>query len=255
VLGSGTENTTIWAGGGNIVTANNAHNVTLSGFTIDGQENADYGIVCSGSTSEMEIGNNVITGAGTGINCSDSASVTIERNIVRRNIGNGIYCSDSANPIIDDNDIEYNSGNGVLCVGNSNTLIISNHINYNQSNGIACQNTANIKVEYNIIENNQTHDGISLGDSAQGQFYHNTICRNKGMGFRIFNAIATINDNFIHSNDFSGIWCCCNSDVTVSRNTISNNHAGIETAGYNRLLIGNNLVETTAKPCSQGTSL
>ena len=87
VLGSGAENTTITAASGNVVTANNVHNVSLSGFTIDGQGSADYGILCSGTTSEMEIRDNVITGATTGIRCSDSASPLIKHNIVQQNMG------------------------------------------------------------------------------------------------------------------------------------------------------------------------
>ena len=244
VLGSGIENTIITAESGNIMTANGVHNVSLSGFTIDGQGNADNGILCSGTTSEMEINNNVITSAVKGINCSDSASVTIERNIVQQNTGNGIYCGDSANPVIDDNDIEYNNGHGVECAGNSNALIINNHINHNQNNGIACRNTSNVNAEYNIIENNQNYDGITLADSSQGYFSHNTICRNNGMGFRIFhNSIAIISDNFIHSNAYSAIWCCCNSDVTIIRNTINKNLRAVEIEGYTYLLIGGSLVD------------
>jgi hypothetical protein len=123
-------------------------------------------------------------------------------------------------------------------------LITNNHINHNEENGIFCRHETNVKVEYNIIENNQQYDGITLVDSSQGYFNHNTICRNIGMGFRLFSdVIAIISDNFIHSNAYSAIWCCCNSDVTIIRNTISRNLRAVEAEGYISLLIGGSLVD------------
>ena len=244
LFGFGVENTTLLAASGNIVTANNVHNVTLSEFTIDGQGSADHGIVCSGTTSEMEIRNNVITGSSiAGIGCSGSASVIIEKNVVRKNTGNGIYCDASTKPIVVDNDIEYNSGHGIECAGNSNPLVTNNHIKHNQKSGIVCRHTVNVNVQYNIIDNNQTYDGVTLTDDSQSYFSHNTICRNKGMGFRIFaNSITTISDNSIHSNSHAAIWCGNNSNVTIIRNTISNNIRAVATPGYAHLLLGGSLV-------------
>ena len=74
MLGSGAEDTTITSDSGNIVTAHNTYNVSLSGFTIDGQGSADNGILCSGTSSEVEIRDNVVTGASVGIQCLDTAN-------------------------------------------------------------------------------------------------------------------------------------------------------------------------------------
>jgi len=95
VYGSGADNTTITASSGNVVTANNVHDVTLSGFTIDGQGTADNGILCSGSTSDMEIKKNTITNSKWGIQLADSANTIIYENTIYRPCADSrksIYC-------------------------------------------------------------------------------------------------------------------------------------------------------------------
>jgi parallel beta-helix repeat protein len=67
------------------VTAHDAYNVKLSGFTLDGQRKADNGILCRGTTSGVEISRNVITGASVGIRCLDSVTVKIKDNTVSQN--------------------------------------------------------------------------------------------------------------------------------------------------------------------------
>jgi hypothetical protein len=85
--GSGADETVITSSNGNVVTANNVHNVVLSGFTIDGQGTADNGILCSGTTSYMEITNNTAMNSGNGIECIDDAKVEIRDNRIYNNLG------------------------------------------------------------------------------------------------------------------------------------------------------------------------
>ncbi|MFQ6043812.1 MAG: LamG-like jellyroll fold domain-containing protein, partial [Candidatus Poribacteria bacterium] len=108
VQGAGIDETTVMAESGDVVTANNVMNTTLSGFTIDGGGSASSGIHCLGATASTRIVNNVVVGATTGIQCSESASPLIKYNTIQQNLQNGINCEDSSNPTIEYNIIKDN---------------------------------------------------------------------------------------------------------------------------------------------------
>jgi len=221
VQGAGVDETTVTAESGDVVSANNVTNATLSGFTIDGGGKASNGIHCRGATSSLKIVNNVITGAKeAGIRCSDSASPLIEYNTIQRNPNLGIYCRDSSNPIIEYNNIWDNWGTGIVCVGAS---------------------TANIS--YNDIE--RSFEGIKCWDSSKTNIIGNTLRYNR-MGIQLMggdNSITTINGNMIQNNMGGiGIAVSAAAIVTISRNIISQNAS-----------VGINIFWTSSNPLIGGS--
>ena len=243
VFGSGVENTTITAASGNIVTANNVYNVSLSGFTIDGQGSAENGIRCSGSTSEMEISSNIITETSVvGIRCLDSVNVDIKKNTIRRNVQDGVECGNFANVTIDGNNFDDNERYGILCQGN--VIITNNYIHDHCNWSIFCVHSSNVKIQYNIISKNGR--GIVCTDSSTLNIVSNTIQSNLGVGilcdYITGDWIVKINNNLIHSNQGPGIVVRDSANATIIRNVIRANRDGaISCQGSSLALIGGNL--------------
>ena len=225
VFGSGAKNTTITASSGNIVTANNVHNVSLSGFTIDGQGSADNGIICSGTTtSEVEIRDNVITGAVKGISCSDSASPLIKYNMVRQNLDMGIYCTGSSTPVIEYNDIQNNGRFGIECDSTSEANISSNTIERN-ANGVGCHGSTKPNITHNTVRDNTHGIGIWSGDVS----------------------VVTISENIIRKNvQGIHIYVSASPVVRISRNIINENNGGIGCFNNANPLLGGSLVNSNS---------
>ena len=239
VLGSGSENTTITAASGNIVTANNVHNVSLSEFTIDGQGSADNGIVCSGTTSEMEIRDNVIIAAMCGIWCAGLSRTTIEANTVRQNIQYGIQCGGSADVNINNNIIEDNP-DGIVCRGDATVSIIKNEICRNTHNGIDSWDAVNLTIQHNTITENR-NAGAVFNDDSTVTVISNAIQNNNHGLWCAGNVIAKISDNLIHNNRRRGIGLSHSSNTTIIRNIIQNNSWGIGCEQSASTVIGGNL--------------
>jgi len=267
VLGSGADQTIITANTGNVVTAN-VLNVTLAGFTIDGQGSADNGISCGDGTYAMMINDNIITGATKGIRCSDSASVSIRSNTIRQNIEDGVYCDASANVDIKNNTIEQNGIDGILCSGSARATIDNNTISRNAEDGIECSGSTKVTINDNNLEDNGRHGicpngtseiiashniirdnqstGVSCSSDSTAQISYNCIMSNDGRGIEcVHNANAVISNNLIDSNGKAGIECRENGNSIIRRNTISyNNWPGVLLLHSANPIIGGNLVDT-----------
>ncbi|MBC8232407.1 right-handed parallel beta-helix repeat-containing protein [bacterium] len=223
VQGAGVDKTTVTVESGDIVTANNVTNTTISGFTIDGGGNASNGIHCRGATSSTKIVNNVITSTNeAGIRCSDAASPLIGYNTIKQNFKDGIVYSGSSNP-----KIEYN----IICD--------------NRDRGIGGGDTSTANISYNVIERNAR--GVACWDSSKTKIIHNTL-RYNHVGIVPCggdDSITTINDNMIQNNG-CGIDVNVSTSsaiVTISRNIVDKNERGIIIHGtYSNPLIGGSLV-------------
>ena len=242
VLGSGTDNTTITAASGNVVTVNNVHNVTFSEFTIDGQGSADNGIVCSGTTTEMEISNNVITGASeVGIACSDFVNVNIKNNSIEKNGIYGIRCSVSAHSTIENNVIRQNTQAGVECSDSTDITIYNNNIEENMLRGVQCNGNAKVGIMNNNIRRNQDR-GVSCWNTANVTIQYNVISQNNWAAYCTESSVVKITDNLIYNNIAPEIVLAGSSNTTIIRNIIRNHNAVIihchETA---EVLIGGSL--------------
>ena len=239
VLGSGADQTTITANTGNVVTAN-VLNVTLAGFTIDGQGTADNGISCGDGTYAMMINDNIITGAAKGIRCSDSANVSIWSNTIRQNIEDGVYCDASANADIKNNTIEQNGGDGILCVGSTHATIEDNTISQNITDGIYCAGTSVVIIDKNSTEANGSY-GIMCEGQTNTQITENLVYQNWRGIFGGQNAVIVIEGNEIRENSVA-VHCVGSTKVEISSNHIANNDNGIDCHNTSEANIVENLI-------------
>jgi parallel beta-helix repeat protein len=222
VQGAGVDETTVTAESGDVVTANDVMNTTLSGFTIDGGGSASSGIHCLGATTSTRIVNNVIVGATVGIQCSDSASPLIKYNTIQQNLQNGVGCNGSSNPTIE-----------------------NNLIKDNRDAGISCGDETTVSIKYNAIEGH--YAGVRCGGSSEVNVSHNTVYDNHN-GIGIWNTrFTTINENIVHNNVI-GIHCGHDSGtITISRNIIAGQvMAGITCWGSYNPLIGGSFINANS---------
>jgi len=243
VLGSGAAQTIITAAGGNVVSATNVVEVTLAGFTIDGQGAASNGILCSGATAMMMINDNIITRATTGIRCSDSANVLIQSNTIRQHVEVGVYCDDSANVDVKNNTIEQNGREGILCGGSAYATISNNTISQNGGNGVSCWST-NVTIDDNNLEDNEEH-GVACNGDAKVSIINNNIRRNNYDGVSSWDtADVTIQYNVMSENNSEGVSCTASSTMTCISNTIQYNCHGLWCTGNAVVNITDNLIHS-----------
>ncbi|OIP73513.1 hypothetical protein AUK42_01140 [Candidatus Atribacteria bacterium CG2_30_33_13] len=151
--GAGKESTFINGLGyaGNLITIE-ADNVTISGFTIDGNNSTSVGIYFN-NYSFISINNNIIqNNTSYGINYSNS-SPTIENNNIKNNNYSGIEIATGGAGIIKNNSIVSNQY-GIRTCGNSSSEITRNDISNNSNTGIYCRESATPIISYNTINNN-----------------------------------------------------------------------------------------------------
>jgi len=130
-----------------------ADNVTISGFTIDGNNSTSVGIYFN-NYSFISINNNIIQkNTSYGINYSNS-SPTIENNNIKNNNYSGIEIATGGAGIIKNNSIVSNQY-GIRTCGDSSPKISNNEINNNSDSGIYCRESAVPIIFYNTISNNQ----------------------------------------------------------------------------------------------------
>jgi parallel beta-helix repeat protein len=151
--GAGKESTFINGLGyaGNLITIE-ADNVTISGFTIDGNNSVSVGIYFK-NYSFISINNNIIqNNTSYGINYSNS-SPTIENNNIKNNNYSGIEIATGGAGIIKNNSIVSNQY-GIRTCGDSSPKISYNDISNNSNTGIYCRESATPVISYNTINNN-----------------------------------------------------------------------------------------------------
>ena len=137
-----------------------ADNITISGFTIDGDSSTSVGIYFD-NCSFININNNVIqNNKNYGTKYSNS-SPTIEYNDIKNNVTSAIYIAIGGAGTIKYNFLTDNRYGIRSCV-NSSPEIIRNNISNNKT-GIYCQESATPIISYNTISNN-TGYGIFIDD-------------------------------------------------------------------------------------------
>jgi parallel beta-helix repeat protein len=138
-----------------------ADNITISGFTIDGDSSTSVGIYFD-SYSFININNNLIkNNKDYGISYISSAPI-IEGNNIEKNSSSGIKVATNGAGIIRNNSIVSNKY-GILTYGDSSPEITRNNINNNSNTGIYCRESATPIISYNTISNN-TAFGILIAN-------------------------------------------------------------------------------------------
>jgi len=140
-----------------------ADNITISGFTVDGDSSTSVGIYFN--------------------NCS---FININNNLIKNNKDYGISYINSA-PIIEGNSIENNTSTGIKVTTNGAGIIRNNSIVSNQ-HGIRTYGDSCPEINRNNISNNNT--GIYCRESATPIISYNTISNNSGYGIFIDNILG-----------------------------------------------------------------
>ncbi len=173
---------------GNLISLE-ADNITISGFTIDGDSSTSVGIYFD-SYSSININNNIIqNNFSYGINYSNS-SPAIENNNIKNNKYGGIDVDTGGAGIISNNYVVFNKY-GIRTYGDSCPEIIRNNIS-NNNTGIYCRESATPIISYNIISNN-TGYGILI-DNILGNLVNPDI----GGGDGESDGQNKITGNFLH---------------------------------------------------------
>ena len=140
-----------------------ADNITISGFTIDGDSSTSVGIYFD-----------------------NYSFININNNLIKNNKDYGISYINSA-PIIEGNNIENNSSSGIKVATNGAGIIRNNSIVSNQY-GIRTYGDSCPEINRNNISNNNT--GIYCRESATPIISYNTISNNSGYGILIDNVLG-----------------------------------------------------------------
>ncbi|MDD5015990.1 MAG: DUF1565 domain-containing protein, partial [Atribacterota bacterium] len=133
-------------------------NITISGFTIDGDSSTSVGIYFD--------------------NC---AFININNNLIKNNKDYGISYINS-DPMIEENNIENNGSSGIKVATNGAGIIRNNSIAFNQ-HGIGVYGDSHPEIYRNNISNNNA--GIFCRESATPIISYNTISNNSGYGILI----------------------------------------------------------------------
>jgi parallel beta-helix repeat protein len=140
-----------------------ADNITITGFTIDGNSSTSVGIYFD-----------------------NYSSININDNLIKNNKDYGISYINSA-PIIEGNNIENNSSSGIKVATNGAGIIRNNSIVSNQ-HGIRTYGDSCPEINRNNISNNNI--GIYCRESATPIVSYNTINNNSGYGILIDNTFG-----------------------------------------------------------------
>ena len=140
-----------------------ADNITMSGFTIDGDSSTSIGIYFD-----------------------NYSFININNNLIKNNKDYGISYINSA-PIIEGNNIENNSSSGIKVATNGAGIIRNNSIVSNK-HGIRAYGDSCPEINGNNISNNNT--GIYCRESATPILSYNTISNNSGYGILIDNILG-----------------------------------------------------------------
>lgn len=194
--GAGKESTIISGLGytGNLITVT-ADDVTISGFTIDGNLGTAVGIY-SDSSSSIEISENLIkSNRDSGIlyqRASDDypSGIYVYNNEIYQNTINGIKVTGAGSGIIEGNIIR-NNDCGIKATTDTSIEVKMNNIYNNYDSGIFCRNNSSLLIWSNEITSNGY--GIRVGEQ-----YSDTTNPDIGGGDRGGIGMNNITGNIIH---------------------------------------------------------
>ncbi|MDI9394490.1 MAG: NosD domain-containing protein [Euryarchaeota archaeon] len=209
----------------NVITLEQANNISISGFKITGSEGGYSGVYllrCSNCT----ITNNDLSDNYQGVHLSYSDYNRILNNIILGKF-KGIYLQDS----------NYNTLSG------------------NRANSSAPYGIHLLRSQWNILSNNianSNNHGIVLENASYNNLSGNTVNSNSRYGFYLTNSgNCELTDNTVSSND-RGIYLIRSSSNKILGNNVSENiNYGILASYSNH----NNISGNTANKTSSGISL
>ncbi len=238
LIGAGTDQTTITATEGNVITLDNVTGITIEGFTIDGQNKSKYGIYCINFDLEhdapaevqpsIKIQGNIITNIwGDGIFCLYSSPL-ISENVITEVTSSGVYAH-WRHPVIVANTITYTGRYGIQCQSGSISRITKNMIADIGGQGILCGHDSSPLIEGNTITRTASH-GIECYNSSKPIIIGNQITHVAGDGVNCNSrSWPKLRENVIQQNLRNGVFCDesslpnLGSKANPGLNQISNN--------------------------------
>ena len=197
-----------------------ANNVTIDGFTIQGNTNVNQfgtGILVQSTRTGSQILNNIVQNNIIGI--IPASGTTIRGNLIRNNNnsgpagGSGIYQdvgNDLANLVIDNNTFSGNNNAGVVIsrAGKLTTSVtVSNNTFSGNGSGLALTGVSNATITGNTITNSAGSQ-IFLNGVSNLNINCNAIVNGLARGVRVANSGNTniaLNNNNIHDNAGIGL--------------------------------------------------
>ena len=159
LIGSGSDVTIITSNKGNIITGKDIFNITIEGFTLDGQDSAQHGLYIDciglpGWQDNPQASNMLIFKDNIVKNFADHAiycqyiGITIEKTNIVSVARNGIHFFRTISKIINNNIQFANIG---IYLQDGGSKVGNNYIKNIASDGIWCHNMSWIKIENNVI--------------------------------------------------------------------------------------------------------
>jgi hypothetical protein len=228
LIGSGSDVTIITSNKGNIITGKDTFNITIEGFTLDGQDSAQYGLYADGSglpewqnnpqASRMIVfKNNTIKNLVNHAIYCQYTGITIEKSNILSIAGIGIHLFRAISKIANNNIWLVNIGIHIQDLGSE---VGYNFIRNTRSDGIVCHHMTWVKIEHNKI-NEAGRNGIQC-EYGSPTLKNNYIHKCMSNGIECFGSadricMPKIRENIITENQLNGILVNTYSQPDIGR--------------------------------------
>jgi parallel beta-helix repeat protein len=221
LIGNGSDETIIDAGGvGNVVIIT-ADWVNISGFKII---NSDNFITrwCAGITlnnvNNVSIKNNYCYNNLEGIKCTNSESIIIQNNMIISNKNHGMRLDKSNQSTISNNTIQNNNNCGILLISSHFNKLKNNTCINNAADGLQIHKSDYIELIDNYCSFNE-FNGICVPFSNHSTIINNTCNSNIDNGILLNEAsFNNISNNTCNNNSFNGIRTQFSSNYNLFKN-------------------------------------
>jgi parallel beta-helix repeat protein len=183
------------AGVGNTITVQDATNVTITGFSISGDQTRN-GVELRRTNASLVQGN-VFSGNRRGIDLNDADDNEVSTNTFMDNVHGGIKVRGTGN-LVSDNDF-LRGGFGVAVVGFSGNTVQDNRISDTGSVGIGVVRSSGNVVQRNVVLR-AVDTGIRLHRTSANMILSNMSRNNTQNGFRTRRTA----DELVSGNAFTG---------------------------------------------------
>ena len=209
----------------------------INGYTIT---NCNVSITIKNTDLTFKITNCILENINWGIALYNVTNAQISGNTINNIVAEyyGIYLESCEDILIEDNTIHDCQWVGVELTRSNNNTISSNTISNCSYRGILISNSNSTILESNIVYNNRVH-----GIQFQALSEDDTTSTNDTVDtfFNIGCYQATIHNNTVYGNTYTGMEIDFSSNFTITENIIFNNKDGIVIYGNNHIIANNTI--------------
>ena len=189
-----------------------------------------YGIRLDDS-SDCTITNNNCSNNSIGIYLLDSINSTIKNNSCSSNNQHGIFISFSSDSTIEYNTCSSNNNYGIFIYRSNYSPITNNTCSSNYRTGIYLESSRDSTIGYNNCSSSKLYGGIQLAGSSNSLIEYNTCSLNSNYGILLDSSRNNTLTNNVVSDNWLGVSLFNSNDVTLRRNTMSNNSRNFDIRG------------------------